>query len=607
MKTLFTSFLLLLSCYSFSQDKITMSDANKVFALIFSDPHQAKLELDRLELQSKKQNDSLYSIILNTKGVYYAQLTKMDSALIYFNKSSALVDITTKRYLNTQNNIAIILKKTGQIDKAIKLLKTNLLVANQKKYNTTRATIYGELASCYGTKDLYKEALEHILISIEIWENELPRPEKKIAIEKQKLGNFYFKMGNMEQALKIYNGILPVFQESNDLQNFYSLQVSIANINLELNAPQRAFKSLQNIIPPLKKLDNKELLVYAYDREAKSLEMMEKYPLAKQKYLAAISYGIKFNQIKTVYTLTQAGNLILKLKDTVTLPELKTITETSVFKNLLKLASLEDRMRYYKFQENFAVFVDDKRIAEKNKQKSDSLDVQLKGSYNQYQVRELMVKKELDILEKEKEEVATNLQFTKINFWVTLLIVALLSLFVMLYYRKTSKKERTSKSSIESLVFENENSKQLLQIEQIESKSKNAIIDDYEDKLAYLALEKLGMEKLLQQIVQEISEIPIEERTGTQSNGSTIFWKNILTKFNYIKPAFDNNLTKQFPMLTKGEREYCSFVKLGLSNKEIAYLLNISPDSVITKKYRLLKKINLSKDIDFHQWISKVD
>ena len=607
MKTLFTSFLLLLSCYSFSQDKITMSDANKVFALIFSDPHQAKLELDRLELQSKKQNDSLYSIILNTKGVYYAQLTKMDSALIYFNKSSALVDITTKRYLNTQNNIAIILKKTGQIDKAIKLLKTNLLVANQKKYNTTRATIYGELASCYGTKDLYKEALEHILISIEIWENELPRPEKKIAIEKQKLGNFYFKMGNMEQALKTYNGILPVFQESNDLQNFYSLQVSIANINLELNAPQRAFKLLQNIIPPLKKLDNKELLVYAYDREAKSLEMMEKYPLAKQKYLAAISYGIKFNQIKTVYTLTQAGNLILKLKDTVTLPELKTITETSVFKNLLKLASLEDRMRYYKFQENFAVFVDDKRIAEKNKQKSDSLDVQLKGSYNQYQVRELMVKKELDILEKEKEEVATNLQFTKINFWVTLLIVALLSLFVMLYYRKTSKKERTSKSSIESLVFENENSKQLLQIEQIESKSKNAIIDDYEDKLAYLALEKLGMEKLLQQIVQEISEIPVEERTGTQSNGSTIFWKNILTKFNYIKPAFDNNLTKQFPMLTKGEREYCSFVKLGLSNKEIGYLLNISPDSVITKKYRLLKKINLSKDIDFHQWISKVD
>ena len=607
MKTLFTSFLLLLSCYSFSQDKITMSDANKVFALIFSDPHQAKLELDRLELQSKKQNDSLYSIILNTKGVYYAQLTKMDSALIYFNKSSALVDITTKRYLNTQNNIAIILKKTGQIDKAIKLLKTNLLVANQKKYNTTRATIYGELASCYGTKDLYKEALEHILISIEIWENELPRPEKKIAIEKQKLGNFYFKMGNMEQALKIYNGILPVFQESNDLQNFYSLQVSIANINLELNAPQRAFKSLQNIIPPLKKLDNKELLVYAYDREAKSLEMMEKYLLAKQKYLAAISYGIKFNQIKTVYTFTQAGNLLLKLKDTVTLQKLKTISETLAFKNLLKLASLEDRMRYYKFQENFAVFVDDKRIAEKNKQKSDSLDVQLKGSYNQYQVRELMVKKELDILKKEKEEVASNLQFTKINFWVALLIVALLSLFVMLYYRKTSKKERTSKSSIESLVFENENSKQLLQIEQIESKSKNAIIDDYEDKLAYLALEKLGMEKLLQQIVQEISEIPIEERTGTQSNGSTIFWKNILTKFNYIKPAFDNNLTKQFPMLTKGEREYCSFVKLGLSNKEIAYLLNISPDSVITKKYRLLKKINLSKDIDFHQWISKVD
>jgi tetratricopeptide (TPR) repeat protein len=127
MKSYIAVLLLLISFDSFSQEKVVISDLDKAFALIFSDPEQAKLDLDRLEIAAKKQNDSLYSIILNNKGIYFAVQTQMDSALIYFNKSIALVNGTTKRYVGTQTNIAIIYKKRGDLDMAISILEAKPL------------------------------------------------------------------------------------------------------------------------------------------------------------------------------------------------------------------------------------------------------------------------------------------------------------------------------------------------------------------------------------------------------------------------------------------------------------------------------------------------
>jgi DNA-binding CsgD family transcriptional regulator len=63
---------------------------------------------------------------------------------------------------------------------------------------------------------------------------------------------------------------------------------------------------------------------------------------------------------------------------------------------------------------------------------------------------------------------------------------------------------------------------------------------------------------------------------------------------------------KAYPQLTQGERDFCSFVKLNLSNKEIAHLLQISPESVITKKYRILKKLELAKETNFHTWLNNL-
>ena len=54
-----------------------------------------------------------------------------------------------------------------------------------------------------------------------------------------------------------------------------------------------------------------------------------------------------------------------------------------------------------------------------------------------------------------------------------------------------------------------------------------------------------------------------------------------------------SKLETKHPNLTPNDLKLCAYLRLNLSSKEIAPLLNISPRSVEVKRYRLRKKMNL--------------
>ena len=74
-------------------------------------------------------------------------------------------------------------------------------------------------------------------------------------------------------------------------------------------------------------------------------------------------------------------------------------------------------------------------------------------------------------------------------------------------------------------------------------------------------------------------------------------WESFFVQFNQIHPNFFDNLIKICPSLTKGEQRICAFIRVGLSNKEIAELLAIQHESVKIAGYRIRKKLQL-KTVD---------
>jgi len=57
---------------------------------------------------------------------------------------------------------------------------------------------------------------------------------------------------------------------------------------------------------------------------------------------------------------------------------------------------------------------------------------------------------------------------------------------------------------------------------------------------------------------------------------------------------FRLRLKSRHPSLTNYDLRLCTYLKSNLSTKEIATLLNITPDSVKKAKHRLRKKLNLT-------------
>ena len=70
-------------------------------------------------------------------------------------------------------------------------------------------------------------------------------------------------------------------------------------------------------------------------------------------------------------------------------------------------------------------------------------------------------------------------------------------------------------------------------------------------------------------------------------------WERAVLHFEKIHPEFFDFLQQRCPSLTPGELKQCAYVKLNLTNKDIARLLNIEPGSVKISHYRIKKKLEL--------------
>lgn len=116
-------------------------------------------------------------------------------------------------------------------------------------------------------------------------------------------------------------------------------------------------------------------------------------------------------------------------------------------------------------------------------------------------------------------------------------------------------------------------------------------------------LEKLAplIEENPQKAKTEISQLGKElERESRQES-----WTKFHLSFSKVHSNFSSNLLEKFPKLTPTDIKICSFIRLGMSNKEMASVMNQSPDSVKVSRYRLRKKMELHRSVNFENFLSR--
>ncbi len=83
-------------------------------------------------------------------------------------------------------------------------------------------------------------------------------------------------------------------------------------------------------------------------------------------------------------------------------------------------------------------------------------------------------------------------------------------------------------------------------------------------------------------------------------------WEIFETNLNQIHNEFIINLSKKYPTLTPKDIKLCVYLKMNLSSKEIAPMMNISFRGVELHRYRLRKKLNLSQEENLSKFLLSV-
>lgn len=83
-------------------------------------------------------------------------------------------------------------------------------------------------------------------------------------------------------------------------------------------------------------------------------------------------------------------------------------------------------------------------------------------------------------------------------------------------------------------------------------------------------------------------------------------WKMFKEAFKNADKEFFGKIKSKHPELTSNDLRLCAYLRLNLSSKEIAPLINISVKSVEIKRYRLRKKMGLPREINLTDYIMEL-
>lgn len=127
---------------------------------------------------------------------------------------------------------------------------------------------------------------------------------------------------------------------------------------------------------------------------------------------------------------------------------------------------------------------------------------------------------------------------------------------------------------------------------------KNEILLDISNRL-----DKLSGSELAPDVQRQIVRIKSIIRENISHDDD---WRTFMHNFDAAYEDFTKNLQTRHPGLTPTELRICCYLKMGLSSKEIAPLFNISYRSVEMTRYRLRKKLELTRDISLTDYLQNL-
>lgn len=207
--------------------------------------------------------------------------------------------------------------------------------------------------------------------------------------------------------------------------------------------------------------------------------------------------------------------------------------------------------------------------------------------------------RQLNLIQKEKNIA----KLTNYLLWLGLAFILIISLVAIFFLKRNNKRDKLLLQTKEALVKITEEQKKLKE-QQMQNE-----IEFKESQLSALTLQMLQKNELMQELnnhLKEINDSNVEKsfrKILTKGAIQDRDWNDFNVSFESTNKNFYAKLKQAYPDISPNDLKICALIKMNLSIKEMAGILNISPDSVKTARYRLRKKLQLNTEDNLTDFI----
>lgn len=153
-------------------------------------------------------------------------------------------------------------------------------------------------------------------------------------------------------------------------------------------------------------------------------------------------------------------------------------------------------------------------------------------------------------------------------------------------------------------------------IEQLHHEKLETDLQHRNRELASLTMHLLQKNELISHISEELERVESKIQDGGlrqhlrpikqllfQDEHLEQDWEQFMFHFDQVHSGFFRRLREQYPQLTPKDHRLCAYLRMNLTTKEIAPLLNISVRGVEIGRYRLRRKMGLGNDVNLNEYM----
>lgn len=210
---------------------------------------------------------------------------------------------------------------------------------------------------------------------------------------------------------------------------------------------------------------------------------------------------------------------------------------------------------------------------------------------------------------------------------ISSVVIILLLIWALRLSRLRNKQKRDlleRQEKILNLELENEKANNLLLDKQLKEKETHFLLEQEQHKneiesknrkLSAKALYLIDRNRLIESIIGDLEQSkkikPSKEITDYIRRLKSLLksdeeWENFVQYFDEVNHGLLSRLKDKHDNLNSNDIRFISYLYMNLSMKEIASIMNITPEACRKRKERISKKIDLDEDIELYSYISQI-